>query len=103
MCIHEYLYIRLLLVTVMDGNYTEWSPWGNCSATCGGGLKQRQRTCTNPKPGYGGKDCAAIGSDTDSAVCNLNPCPGKALFSTSIVSEFAPHAEVRDHLNSNVL
>jgi len=62
-------------VTVMDGNYTEWSPWGNCSATCGGGLKQRQRTCTNPKPGYGGKDCAAIGSDTDSAVCNLNPCP----------------------------
>ena len=62
-------------------------------------MKQRQRTCTNPKPGFGGKDCAALGSDTDSAVCNLNPCPGEALLLIAIVSEFVSYVIVEDHFN----
>ena len=66
----------LSLVTVVDGNYTEWSAWGNCTVTCGGGVKQRERTCTNPRPSFGGKDCSALGPDTSTASCNTNPCPG---------------------------
>merc|ERR1712112_26651 len=38
--------------TPVDGG---WSEWSSCTTSCGGGVKKR--SCTNPKPANGGKDC----------------------------------------------
>ena len=56
-----------------------WSPWGEydtCSKTCGGGSQTRRRTCDNPKPANGGKNCAGDSEETQS--CNTQGCPGKS-------------------------
>ena len=33
----------------IDGNWDDWSAWTPCTRTCGGGVKSRQRYCTNPR------------------------------------------------------
>ena len=69
-----YFYILHILV---NGNYTAWSAWEECSATCGGGIQQRVRTCTYPSPANGGKDCTALGPAVETKDCNSQPCPSE--------------------------
>merc|ERR1719315_313692 len=59
--------------TPVNGRWTEWSAWSQCSATCGGGLKQRTRTCTNPAPANGGLNCEGDGMESEA--CNNIDCP----------------------------
>jgi len=85
-----------------DGGYSKWSDWGACSATCGGGVKTRKRTCTNPPPSNGGNDCSKLGSAVETKECNTKLCPspcrlpkrfdvGVAIdVSTSIIEEHFP-------------
>ncbi|XP_068747395.1 protein sidekick-2-like [Montipora capricornis] len=40
----------------------QWSAWGSCSRTCGGGVRRRQRDCT-------------YGSEESRRTCNENKCP----------------------------
>ena len=61
---------------IVNGNYSDWGPYGECSKTCGGGVKTRKRTCTNPPPASGGADCSALGPDTSTMECNIQGCPG---------------------------
>ncbi|CAC5369489.1 unnamed protein product [Mytilus coruscus] len=53
----------------------QWSSWTttSCSMTCGNGMIYRNRTCNNPSPSDGGKDCQGVGNE--SSVCNLGDCP----------------------------
>ncbi|MDD2647033.1 MAG: hypothetical protein PHV78_03680 [Patescibacteria group bacterium] len=53
--------------TPIDGG---WSDWSACSVSCGGGTKTR--TCTNPAPANGGKNCEG----DSSLVCNTQSCGG---------------------------
>lgn len=57
----------------VDGAWTDWSQWGSCSKTCGGGRRSRARTCDNPKPANGGKEC--VGDSGDFGDCNIDDCP----------------------------
>ena len=41
------------------------------------GIQKLTRTCTNPKPQYGGKDCE--GSNEKVEECELDPCPRNVL------------------------
>jgi len=41
----------------VDGGLTEWSEWGRCDKLCEHGKQKRHKTCTNPKPRCGGKQC----------------------------------------------
>ena len=57
----------------IDGKYTEWKE-SECSATCGGGVITKTRTCTNPAPQHGGKDCSELGPAEMTLSCNEESC-----------------------------
>ncbi|XP_067893515.1 hemicentin-1 isoform X1 [Heterodontus francisci] len=57
----------------VDGKWTSWISWTACSVSCGGGTRQRARTCSDPTPRYGGRYCE--GSDVQIDFCNSDPCP----------------------------
>ena len=60
------LTVSFVLVPVHGG----FSPFSGCSKTCGGGT--RIRTCTNPEPKNGGRDCVGVSQET----CNTKACAG---------------------------
>lgn len=57
----------------VDGNWSQWTEWEECTVTCGGGAKQRKRMCNDPEPQHGGQEC--FGNGTDNAICNIQFCP----------------------------
>ncbi|CAH1772619.1 unnamed protein product, partial [Owenia fusiformis] len=65
----------------ISGGWSEWSEFGSCSNTCGGGTKTRSRSCDNPAPDHGGDTCLAADgetrqlSETESDDCNTDECP----------------------------
>ena len=66
-----------ILSAGVNGGWSVWGDWGQCSATCGAGEQERSRTCTNPPPSNGGAQCS--GDDKETKSCNNGPCPGKLL------------------------
>jgi Spondin-like TSP1 domain len=50
---------------------SDWSSFGACSATCGGGTQTHTRTVTT-QPQYGGTACPVL---TESQACNTQACP----------------------------
>ena len=58
----------------VDGDWSPWSGWTQCSTTCGIGSRDRKRTCTNPPPQNKGAPCAGNGTQTHS--CFDRKCPG---------------------------
>ncbi|XP_016091061.1 LOW QUALITY PROTEIN: SCO-spondin [Sinocyclocheilus grahami] len=57
-----------------DGGLSPWGPWGPCSLSCGGlGQKTRSRSCNQPSPAHGGRDCD--GPLLDTAYCQTPDCP----------------------------
>jgi len=67
----------LALYPRVNGNYTEWTSWGACSATCGSnaGTYVRTRTCTNPAPANNGLDCVGEASETAACTGPSDNCP----------------------------
>lgn len=59
----------------INGNYTEWTEFTSCSLTCGGGTRNRSRTCLNPRPQYGGLNCSSLGPAQEGEDCNTHACP----------------------------
>ncbi|XP_035685697.1 SCO-spondin-like [Branchiostoma floridae] len=58
----------------VDGEWSDWGPWSDCSVTCGSGTETRNRSCTNPAPAHGGADC--VGPDEEVQDCDTGvPCP----------------------------
>uniref|UniRef100_A0A8C9N9E0 Hemicentin-1 n=1 Tax=Serinus canaria TaxID=9135 RepID=A0A8C9N9E0_SERCA len=57
----------------VDGSWSEWGLWEECSRSCGQGNRTRSRTCSNPPAQHGGEPCE--GSALESVMCNLRPCP----------------------------
>ncbi|VDI80490.1 netrin receptor unc-5 [Mytilus galloprovincialis] len=46
-----------ILKCPVDGDWSEWSSWNPCSATCNGGIQGRTRQCNAPQPSNGGLYC----------------------------------------------
>ena len=62
---------------LVDGEYSDWSPWTECSVTCSLGSQVRSRSCTNPAPAHGGLPCE--GDEWEVQDCDSN-LPGKPRF-----------------------
>ena len=53
-----------------------WTPFGPCSAECGGGTTTRSFTIAVPAA-FGGAECEAADGDTESELCNEQACPAE--------------------------
>ena len=92
-----YRVLTILFVLVVNGGYSPWSDWTQCTVTCGGGESMRSRTCTNPSPEFGGKDCSSLGSSTETMKCKNDPCPGKLCTSHNAVIGVIMEKSFRKH------
>ncbi|ESN93354.1 hypothetical protein HELRODRAFT_89118, partial [Helobdella robusta] len=68
-----------VLTVQVHGQFSQWTDWSDCSASCGDGLQTRSRTCTNPAPRNGGRACA--GSTAEERTCMPRPCPVDGMWS----------------------
>ena len=59
-----------VLVDVVNGQWSEWSKWGDCTEKCGGGTQRRVRRCNHPAPQHGGHDCPGDDSQTRDCQCD---------------------------------
>ena len=73
--INSVVNLNTLFLISVHGNWAEWSDWGDCTVTCGGGQRRRFRTCTNPSPKHHGRPC--IGNSQVTETCNTDRCAGK--------------------------
>ena len=69
------MYCAFFFFTV-NGGFSQWTEFSECTRSCGTGTRFRTRTCDNPGPRFGGNDCTVIGEDLQTFRCNMNPCPG---------------------------
>ena len=65
---------------IVHGIWGQWGAWSDCDKPCGGGTRDRNRDCDDPKPAHNGNDCS--GSSSEYEECNKQPCIG--MFGTSI-------------------
>uniref|UniRef100_A0A8B9PIG7 ADAM metallopeptidase with thrombospondin type 1 motif 7 n=1 Tax=Apteryx owenii TaxID=8824 RepID=A0A8B9PIG7_APTOW len=73
----------------IDGSWGSWSSWSSCSRTCGAGVQNAERQCSNPTPKYGGRYC--LGERKRFRICNVKPCPpNKPSFRQIQCSQFNP-------------
>ncbi|XP_049654923.1 SCO-spondin-like [Accipiter gentilis] len=56
----------------VPGGWAAWGSWSPCDAECGGGVRSRTRSCSDPPPKNGGQPC--LGGTLQSQPCNLQPC-----------------------------
>ncbi|XP_033122270.1 thrombospondin-2-like isoform X2 [Anneissia japonica] len=59
----------------INGSWSEWTDFGDCSLTCGGGSRVRTRTCSDPAPNYNGLICPIDDPTEESEICNTDTCP----------------------------
>ena len=60
---------------LVNGSWSFWGTWGDCTAMCDTGTTTRTRECASPKPTNGGKECD--GESTVTVNCNKWVCPRK--------------------------
>lgn len=94
-------HMLLLIVSSVDGGYSSWGQWSSCSVTCGGGTRSRSRTCTNPPPQFGGKDCSGLGSSSESDACERQCCSGGKNRNISVLKYFLRYLQGTHLLPSN--
>ena len=71
-----------IIPKTINGGWSDFGDWSECSAACEGGTQTRTRTCTEPAPENGGTDC--VGDSTETRECNIQDCPGNSPFKTEI-------------------
>ncbi|XP_046576195.1 SCO-spondin-like [Haliotis rubra] len=75
----------------VDGGWSAWGAWSECTVACGNGYLYRQRACTSPSPVNGGQTCPGQAYQKKSCVakkCSHITGREKAVFSEW--SKFSP-------------
>ena len=69
-------------MTIVDGNWSLWSLWSDCSVSCGyaAGVQTRKRACDDPAPDHGGMECPGV--EDGSRDCDPPPplCTSENIF-----------------------
>ncbi|XP_077998339.1 uncharacterized protein LOC144451387 isoform X2 [Glandiceps talaboti] len=80
----------------IDGGWTDWSDWGPCEPDCNDGYQSQSRSCTNPKPMYGGFSCE--GNATTIRSCDYLDIvceePGPEIINPPVLSELLNKADI---------
>ncbi|XP_052057673.1 papilin-like isoform X2 [Mytilus californianus] len=88
MRIHLLVYIIVVVteykVLCQSGGFNEWSGFGPCSRTCGGGIQSRHRSCIETR-----RTESCRGKKTEYRTCNTQDCPtGSGDFRAAQCSEY---------------
>ncbi|KAF2363265.1 Thrombospondin type-1 (TSP1) repeat [Trinorchestia longiramus] len=76
----ELFIVQPALTEDVDGAWTAWSKLSTpCTKSCGGGTREKIRTCTNPKPEDAGRPCKNMRGEIadmemEKELCNLQSC-----------------------------
>lgn len=62
----------------VNGGWSPWNSFTECSASCGGGVKSRYRKCNSPLPDHDGIPCDPMEAN-ESLICNEVNCPSKLI------------------------
>ncbi|CAF1010447.1 unnamed protein product, partial [Rotaria sordida] len=68
----------------VDGSWSPWSQWSNCTADCNGGERTRTRQCNQPAPECNGASCEEPSTQSES--CNTQPCTGDTCTDGKVLS-----------------
>ena len=63
---------RFNLYIDIDGGWSSFGSYGDCSVSCGAGVSIRSRSCTKPKPSGDGSYCT--GDAYETRKCTPSPC-----------------------------
>lgn len=67
-----------LFYLTVNGGWSSWSQFSECSASCNGGTKSRSRLCNSPVPFPEGIPCD-MSNAKEHVTCNDEKCPGKSI------------------------
>ncbi|XP_074640707.1 uncharacterized protein LOC141898610 [Tubulanus polymorphus] len=70
----------------VDGSWSCWGGWGQCSSRCGAGTRVRQRQCDDPAPAHGGLRCHDNSTE-------LEPCIGDCKYNVNSNATVTPADE----------
>ena len=67
-------YEQWLRLSLVRGDWTEWTTWTECSQTCHRGNQTRYRTCLNPLPESGLELVCGHVADNETRSCLISNC-----------------------------
>ena len=70
---------------IVDGGWSDWSNYDECTVTCGTGSQSRSRECDSPVPSNGGSTCS--GETSERRDCKDIECPGMSCLAHLICLE----------------
>ena len=69
-------FLKCVFHNVSEGKWSRWSPWTDCSRTCGKGGQSRSRTCNDKVTGKSLKNDWCAGKPQQEKPCADWKCPG---------------------------
>lgn len=67
----------------VNGGWSWWGDWTECSLPCGGGVQFRRRQCDNPSPQSGGRGCLGVAQQQRD--CNTHLCTGSPVWPDTFI------------------